>query len=242
MYNKIYSFCKVKNLGTILKNTNKPTPRVEYLISLLKSLGIKYELDPFELEDDTELNFLKSLNIHRESSKKGFNINLPGNSDMFVVAHHDIVNPNSDNANDNSCSVINAIALKQLNPSINVCLLDGEETGGHGSQYLSDRINNGDFGSIKSVLNLELTGVGGENFFIGKSGGSLTNKILNLFDCPQMSVPFNDSVIFRKNGIDSNVINPLPIISKPDIKNDRHSMPPLMNSKGEYLDTSLLFR
>ena len=244
MYNKIYSFCKVKNLGSIHKNTNNPTPRVEYLINLLKSLNIKYELDEFPLEeeeenyDDEMFRFLKKFKIHKMPSKKGFNINLIGNSNKFVVAHHDIVNPNSDNANDNSCSVINAIALKKLNPSINVSLLDGEEVGGLGSQHLSNRINDGDFGSIEWVLNFELSGKGGESFFIGENKGKLSNKIISLFDCPTMHVPFNDSVIFRKNGIDSNVINPLPIINNP-----KHfgGMSPLRNNKGEYLDTSLLF-
>jgi hypothetical protein len=43
----------------------------------------------------------------------------------MVVAHHD-VNNKIDNANDNSASVINAIMIKKLLPSINVILLDGE--------------------------------------------------------------------------------------------------------------------
>ena len=56
-----------------------------------------------------------------------YNIMLMGSSDKFVVAHHDIVNPASDNANDNSCSVINALTIKKLRPEINVVILDGEE-------------------------------------------------------------------------------------------------------------------
>jgi hypothetical protein len=42
----------------------------------------------------------------------------------MVVAHHDV--NKIDNANDNSASVINAIMIKKLLPSINVILLDGE--------------------------------------------------------------------------------------------------------------------
>ena len=90
----------------------------------------------------------------------------------MVVAHHDIANPSIDNANDNSASCINAIALKLLVPELNVVLLDGEEHGGIGSQRLSEKINSGDFGSIEWVLNLELTGKGGDLFFIGNYPGA----------------------------------------------------------------------
>jgi hypothetical protein len=38
----------------------------------------------------------------------------------------------------------------------------------------------------------------------------LTDHIKSIFDCPVANTPYNDSVTFRKNGIDSVVINPLP--------------------------------
>jgi hypothetical protein len=152
----------------------------------------------------------------------------------MVVAHHDIVNPETDNANDNSASVINAIMIKRLMPEMNVVLLDGEEVGGLGSQRVSDQINDGYFGSIDWVLNLELTGKGGKYFFIGNYPGKLTDHIKSIFDCPVVQTPFNDSVTFRKNGIDSVVINPLPPLSKGDesiVKWDDET----------YLDFKLLF-
>jgi hypothetical protein len=160
-----------------------------------------------------------------------FNIMLTGSSDKFVVAHHDIVNPNSDNANDNSCSVINALAIKKKRPNVNVVILDGEEVGGIGSERLSQRIKGGDF-KCKWILNLELTGRGGTNFFVGAMGTNLTQWIANRFECPIVKVPFNDSVIFKKYGIDSTVINPLPITNKET---------PIINKDGDYLDYSMLF-
>ena len=198
MYNKIYDFCKVRNFGGIYKNTSdKPQPRVLFLLDLLESESIEYTLDKFDFD-----------------SGVGYNIILKGDSTKMVVAHHDIVNPNIDNANDNSASVINAIMIKKLRPNINVVLLDGEEIGGVGSKRVSDQINDGYFGKIDWVLNLELTGKGGKYFFIGDYPGPLTNHIKSLFDCPVVRTPFNDSVIFRKNGIDSCVINPLPPTDK----------------------------
>jgi hypothetical protein len=196
MYNKIYDFCKVRNFGGIYKNTSdKPQPRVLFLLDLLDSEGIEYTLDKFDF-----------------NSGVGYNIILKGDSTKMVVAHHDIVNPNIDNANDNSASVINAIMIKKLRPNMNVVLLDGEESGGIGSQRVSEQINDGYFGQIDWVLNLELTGRGGENFFIGNYSGGLFSHIKSIFDCPVFDTPFNDSVIFRRNGIDSCVINPLPLL------------------------------
>ena len=197
MYNKIYDFCKVRNLGGVYSNGDKPTPRVEFLMQLLESEGIDYELDTYQSRGNT-----------------CFNLILKGDSDRMVVAHHDIVNPNIDNANDNSASVINAIMIKKLMPHINVVLLDGEECGGLGSQRVSDQINDGYFGDIDWVLNLELTGKGGKYFFIGNYPGKLSDHIKSIFDCPITNTPYNDSVTFRKNGIDSVVINPIPPLNE----------------------------
>lgn len=217
MYNKIYEFCKVRNAGNVFKNGPNPTPRVQFLTNLLTEEGIDFELDVFERRDTS-----------------CYNIILKGNSSKMVVAHHDVNNPNIDNANDNSASVINAIMVKKLMPHINVVLLDGEEFGGIGSQRLSDLINEGFFGKIDWVLNLELSGKGGKHFFIGNYPGPLHDRIKNLFNCPVVQTPYNDSVTIRKNGIDSCVINPLPPLTDgktSDVKWDDKT----------YLDFSLLF-
>lgn len=217
MYNKIYDFCKVRNEGTIYDNhSQNPPPRVQFLMDLLDSEGISYELDRFYTSKVT-----------------GYNLILQGTSNRMVVAHHDVNNPKIDNANDNSASVINAIMIKKLLPTMNVILLDGEEVGGIGSNRASEQINEGKFGDIEWVLNLELSGKGGKHFFIGDYPGPLTNHIKILFDCPIVRTPFNDSVTFRRNGIDSVVINPLPPVleGKTNVKWDDET----------YLDYSMLF-
>ena len=223
MYEKIYDFCKVRNLGNVYKNDPEtPTPRVQFLMNLLDSEGIKYELDKFE----TGGGWLNKKSI-------GYNIVLKGNSNRMVVAHHDVNNPHIDNANDNSASVINAIMVKKLMPHIHVVLLDGEEFGGLGSQRVSDQINEGYYGDIEWVLNLELSGKGGKHFFIGNYPGPLHDRILELFNCPVVQTPYNDSVTIRRNGIDSCVINPLPPLAegKSSVKWDDNT----------YLDYSMLF-
>lgn len=184
--------------------------------------------DLFDEYTEKAKNIIGTLN---QPDNTFFNVVLKGSSDKFVVAHHDIVNPNSDNANDNSCSVINAIAIKKLRPEVNVVLLDGEEVGGIGSGRLAQRIKNGDF-RCKWILNLELSGRGGKNFFVGAMGTPLTDWIANRFECPIVNVPFNDSAIFKRYGINSTVINPLPITSENS---------PVVNKDGEFLDFKMLF-
>lgn len=252
IYNKIYDFCKVRNVGTIFKNDpHSPPPRVKFLMNLLDEEGIEYELDKFPVEvykfpkfdwrkylkfdiSDIDPEFENEYDEEEESSEVyGYNLILKGSSNRMVCAHADIVNPNIDNANDNSASCINIIAIKKLMPSINAIILDGEEVGGKGSQRLSDKINGGYFGSIEWVLNLELTGKGGKYFFIGNYPGKLFDHIKSIFDCPVVETPYNDSVTLRKNGIDSVVINPIPPLPEGEKSNVKYG--------DKYLDFSMLF-
>ena len=84
------------------------------------------------------------------------------------MAHHDIVNPNSENCNDNSASVCNLLQFikevkennKQLKENIYVVFTDCEECGGKGSKRLSERIKQGLFQNVECIINLELTAVG----------------------------------------------------------------------------------
>jgi hypothetical protein len=188
-------FCQEKNLGNATLNTEEPTPRVKFLLSLLDELEISYELDTF---------IVRETPFH--------NIILRGTSNRMVIAHHDIVNPDSDNANDNSASVINAIYLKSLVPELNVVLTDGEEVGFVGANHLSKQILCGDFGDIEWVLNIELSGSGGKNFMIGTHQGKLTEHILGIFDAPVVQTPPSDCYAISRYGIDTNVINPLPML------------------------------
>ena len=97
--NSISDFCKARNKGPAYMNGNETTPRIKFIIGLLEENKIPYEIDEFLIE---------------KFDCKGFNIILRGDSKRMVIAHHDIVNSNSDNANDNSASVINAIYLKSI--------------------------------------------------------------------------------------------------------------------------------
>ena len=194
--NSIYDFCKARNIGPTYMNGDKRTPRVNFILDLLEKNNIPYEIDEFLIE---------------KFDCKGFNIILRGDSKRMVIAHHDIVNPNSDNANDNSASVINAIYLKSIFPEVNVVITEGEEVGFIGARRLGEQILEGKFGEIEWVLNLELTGKGGTNFFIGNYPGVLFERIKSIFNPPSMRTPGNDCLPLISMGIDTTVVNPLPI-------------------------------
>lgn len=214
IYHNIYDFCKIRNHGNVLCNTYDLTPRLKFICNLLYKENISYEIDTNEIGGNISHNVI-----------------MAGHSSKMVVAHHDVFDHRLENANDNSTSIINAISIKKLIPELNVVLLDGEEFGGLGSQILSKQIIKGDFGIIDYVLNLELTGIGGDNFFIGNYDSKLSNRIMDLFGCPKYQTPFNDSTIFERNNIDTTVINSLPITN---------DLSPLIHN-GKKLDTSILY-
>lgn len=254
IYNKITEFCSVRNIGNCFKNGSEPTPRVKFIINLLEEEGIEYEIDAFEEERQLykprprkrgRFKYLndkwwKDIDVDEDEIQEPeveknifYNIIMRGTSDKMIIAHHDVNNHTTDNANDNSCSVINVIATKKLKPSVNAVLVDGEEFGGIGSNRLGKQIVAGDFGSISWVLNYELTGKGGKYFFIGDYPGELSNLIVKKFNCPIFDTPFNDSVTLRRYGIDSTVINPLPPL--PDGRKSG-----IRFNDGKYLDHSML--
>jgi len=179
---------------------------LKFLINLVEELGLKYEVHTVDFDD-----------YYLEESLVYFhNLILKGNSKRWISAHYDIFNENSQNANDNSASVINAIATKILNPDINVVLLDAEEqpfvcqgTKNHIMYLLthSDR----DVFKIEFILNLELTGLG-RNIVVENKNGNLLETIKANFDVHVMELPTSDSRYFRKKCIDSICVSTAPLL------------------------------
>ncbi len=187
IYNELDNFCKVRD-----KDRQKYSNRAKFLVELLTRLGIEH----------------KVVRTKSKIYKKYFyNIYCFGSSDKFLSAHYDVVNIHADNANDNSSSVINCIAYKIKNPSINLLILDGEEPPfmGQGSEAASKYLKKYNI-PVRWIFNLELTGVG-STFFIDNISTPLSQGIIKQFpDVFITSTPPNDAMIFRRHGFVSNVV------------------------------------
>lgn len=186
IYEEIYNFCKVRDIDRVHYSN-----RIQFLTALLDRLGIQHKVVR-----------TKSLRYR----KYFYNIYCFGSSDKFLCAHYDVVDPKADNANDNSASVINCIAYKVMNPSVNILILDGEEPPfmGAGSRLAAQYLKKNNI-PVKWIFNLELTGLG-KTFFIDNYDTVLSQGIKKLFpDVFVTPTPFNDSFLFRNYGIPSNV-------------------------------------
>lgn len=200
------SFCDTKEVyyRRELCQNNEKSERLNWLENNLTSLGIKYELDEFTKR---ECNFT--------------NVILKGSSNLFFTAHYDIIDIESDNANDNSASVINLITLKKIAPFVNVILFDGEEPPflGVGSEHF---ITTSLYKNPEYILNLELTGVGKNILISNYSNDYLIHDIMVYdYNAFEYRFPINDAVIMKKHkpqlGIETvvlaNINNNIPNVS-----------------------------
>jgi hypothetical protein len=256
-YESISDLCQVRNTVPSSEQIH-PSERLHFLTNLLTDLNIPFIVDVFQDEPHYPLDFQsrpqstrhdRSLPdyvdpMYRPSWSRPpsnlYNIILPGTSKQMVLAHHDVLNLKSDNANDNSASVINAIAAKRLRPDLTVVLDDGEEPPfmGGGARRLARQIHAGLFGSIDSVINLELTGVGGPHFVIGDTKGHCSDHVELLFQCPRISTPPCDTTILKSLGVDSVVLVTLPPVSSHEPAGRRE----LTLKDGRRLDYQIIYR
>jgi hypothetical protein len=197
--------CRIRPDGTWRDNpSDSPPRRVQWILETCRNLGFETTVDRWTVAE-----------------KPLYNVHVHGKGPLMMIAHHDINNPKSENANDNSASIVNALLLKTLRPSVPLTFTDGEEFGGFGAKRLGHHIlakTTPGAPYVRAVLNLELTGRGGKYFFLGESpmeeSSDLSCFIQDIFDCPTFPVPFNDAVILGSMGIDTVVINPLPPLTE----------------------------
>jgi hypothetical protein len=216
--NKITEFCKVKEDFERCNKKDIYSNRLTYIINLVKELNIPYFVDDCynEIENGDDTQYVN-------------NLVLEGKNEKIIVAHYDIQNENCDNANDNSASVINAIALKYLYPDITVVLTDGEEAPfrGEGAAILGYQISRGKWDvsknslkEIKWILNLELTGLG-RNICVSsyrnrkpENGDYLCDIIVNNFKGKIIDMPKNDATILSKRWRDIECVCTYPMINE----------------------------
>jgi len=205
-YDILRKFCNVRNETSALLQTNPNTPRATFIKETLDSIGIEYSVDIFGGRSE-----LSNIEVTFDKGAK---------SSIMFIAHHDINNPYSENCQDNSASVANLLDLigkvkdKDFNRNVIVVFTDCEEFGGKGASRLAMRINNGKFGTVDYVVNLELTANGTE-IWSDLENSNLVDRLESVV-CKELiktlyivNTPFNDSVVLRGRGIDSVCIGSL---------------------------------
>ncbi len=215
-YSLLKEFCKIRNSWNCFGGSKNPiTERVQFINNFLNENNITYTnrvIDASTFEESTlDSSANKFCNI-----EINFNQHLDNKQRLILVAHHDIVNLNSDNMNDNSASVCELLNLclwlkNKNNLCVSIIILDIEESGMYGSAYLSKQINSGFYGKSPKVLNLELCGFGDRIHIENIKSSDLLKDLVN-FDSSIIcwSVPANDSFRLRAYGIDSICIGILP--------------------------------
>jgi len=222
-YKYLQEMCQVKNVYPSYAGQVSPlTNRAIFIIDKLNSLNIKYTLDIFTERATDVVDYFnpKLINIIVE-----FNSHLTEEPATMFCAHHDVVNVNSDNAQDNSASVCNLLflckeikAIENFNKRVIVIFTDREEYGGVGAKRMSDKINDGIYNTVGKIYNLELTGLGDllwidtNNFKANKTNTAFDFLKENMAEREllEVSTPFSDAVIFRREGLDAVCIGILP--------------------------------
>ena len=162
----------------------------------------------------TELGL--SSEIHEtQIGKRKINNLVIGNGPHWVSAHWDVVNPKSENANDNSASCIACLELCSRLPWLSCVIFDAEEIGGFGSLAWAESGPNAEW-----VINLELSGEGGSTWLVGECSSKIGALVSEISAAPRIKVPFNDSVSLRSSGIDACLVQPCPMVDgEPDTSN-----------------------
>jgi hypothetical protein len=219
-YDFLRDYSSVYNLFTA--STPQPNPfsnRVMYIIDKLTKMGIKYTVDIFTYDGGNVFWGLGDNSTH-----KLVNIIAEPNPQatgpaMLFIAHHDVANVHSQNAQDNGASVCNLLKLasevksspENLKRTI-ILFSDSEESGARGARQFAKKVKkNKDilpviehetYGQISAVINLELTGNGSviwsdcENNKVQEDLHLSLEQVLGK-SIPKLRTPPSDAIPFR---------------------------------------------
>ena len=218
-YEHLRNMCKnVRNESNSGSGFINPiTPRLEYIMKSLASMGISYELDVFEAHNgelSNNSNKLANVIVHFESEINNIDTTI-------FSAHHDIANSKSENCQDNTASVCNLLELcsllqntpkENLKENVIIAFTDCEEVGGRGMTRLVKNIKKYEEQSVM-IYSLELS-ANGRNYWIEGVHKDNERIPLNLMfttlqdsmlegELNVVSTPYNESVNARRAGLEA---------------------------------------
>lgn len=224
-YEHLLEMVALDSVCSFKRSKGIPTPRLQYIINEIKKCKVEppvFQASLWKFSFDRRGN----LSVYFTSPK--------AKSTIAFCAHHDIVNPKADNVFDNTTSVCHLISLVQTlskvdwsNREHNILILftDGEEVGGQGARHISQKINDGTFGNVEALINLELT-ARGKYLWLDNSTtiSSYLTKVAAIkagISYITVGCPFNDAVIFNGYDIDASCIGLIRRSAVGRIKNKR---------------------
>lgn len=188
-----------------------------YVSNLGNYFSLENDEDSGKLRVEFDIQAAHEDGIIRDTQPKYHNIVVKFeaseeiNDSILFTAHHDIVNIDSDNCQDNSASVVNLLDLarriKEENPELNknvyIIFLDCEETGGRGSRHNATLIDEGKYGDVKFIANSELTAKGDtiwmEPYITNTDYEDKINEINE--EVEKKGCPFSDAASYRSVGL-----------------------------------------
>ena len=212
-YDHLRNMCKnVRNESSSGSGFINPiTPRLEYIMQSLASMGISYKLDVFEAHNgelSNKSNKLANVIVNFESEINNIDTTI-------FSAHHDIANPKSENCQDNTASVCNLLELcsllqntpkENLKENVIIAFTDCEEVGGRGMTRLVKNIKEYEEQSVM-IYSLELS-ANGRNYWI--EGVDEDNEMFTTLQDSMLegelnvvSTPYNESMNARRAGLEA---------------------------------------
>jgi len=194
---------------------NPITNRVEYIRYQLTKMNVPFELDYFNADNPETLHIDKNKYVNVYAFFKGEN---SANETIVFLAHHDIVNLNSENCQDNTASVCNLLHLcnilkgEKLNRNVLVVFTDAEEIVSYktcGAKRLAILSNLGMFGKVIKAINLELTAIGECLWVSSVKSNILMNEMQIKYNAEIVKTPYNDAFVLEDNGMNSVCIGTL---------------------------------
>ena len=220
-YDYLKFMCKhVKNKTTCRTETTNQLldERTVFIIEQLNEMGVNYKVVPFTFNNYMFAGYggpkLANVEAFIPATEKT-------KSTIIFTAHHDIVNTESENCQDNTASVCNLLDLcsqisrmKKREKNIYIVFTDGEEFGGCGASRLCDGIRKGKYGKVEGIIDLEVTACGSKVWVEKrvKDDSHIANKLAGFkhYNINYFFTPYNQAMTMRTFGIDAVCIGILP--------------------------------
>jgi hypothetical protein len=212
-YEYLQDLCALRADSTALRSLQGADPvtnRVAFIAEQLEAHGVAVELDRFEpVERVPDFAPGRPSLVNVTATFAGVD---PSVTTVFL-AHHDVVNPKSENCQDNSASVTNLLDLgvrlarKRPRHNVVIAFVDGEELCAPricGSQRLARCILEDRYGSVQYAVNLELTAGGAEPTISYQQENALSKAVKRIHPhTHRLRTPYNDAVVLESAGIAS---------------------------------------